>query len=192
MPRSTIQSRLKDEIRKAALDRRNAIPAEERAASSARICSWVMDDDLFLNARGIHVYQPIGSEVDIRAIIDTAWEMGKDVGMMVVSEDGGSHQFAITAATQFQRSSLGILQPTDAEPFDMNLCDLVIVPAVAADEQCNRLGYGKGYYDQFLMSFPRPAIGVVFEAQIVPAVPIDEGDICLDGVYTEQRVIGVH
>lgn len=110
--------------------------------------------------------------------------------MMRVMADGGTRQFSITPATKFQAAGLGILEPIDAEEFDMNICDLVIVPMVAGDEGCNRLGYGKGYYDQFLIGNPRPAIGVAFDVQIVRELPVDDLDVPLDAIYTERRVIG--
>jgi len=180
----------KDDIRREALRRRDGLSPEHRAAASLEICRGVMEDELFLDARGVHVYLPFGSEVDIRPLIELSWEMGKELGLMRVMEDGGSTNYIITPSTGYQRGRLGILEPIEAEPFDMNLCDLVIVPVVAADEECNRLGYGRGYYDQFLAHFPRPTIGVAFEEQIFARLPADERDIKLDAIYTEKRVIG--
>jgi 5-formyltetrahydrofolate cyclo-ligase len=180
----------KQEVRREALQRRNAMSLEDRTAASFAICNRVMENDLFLDAQGIHVYLPIGSEVDIRPLIDLAWEMGKQVGLMRVMEDGGSVQLGITSTTSYRTSSFGILEPVDAELFDMNLCDLVIAPLVAADDQCNRVGYGKGYYDQFMTQFPRPTIGVAFEVQIFTDIPVDEGDVKVDAVVTEKRTIG--
>jgi 5-formyltetrahydrofolate cyclo-ligase len=181
--------RSKSEYRLEGLQRRNAIAAEARAAASLTICQSVMADNLFLDARGVHVYLPIGSEVDVRPLIDVAWELGKEVGFMRVLEDGGSRQFLITPDTKFRTTKLGILEPVDAEQFDMETCDLVIAPLVAADEKCNRLGYGKGYYDQLLIHNPRPTIGVAFDEQIFADIPIDEGDVRLDKIYTERRAI---
>jgi 5-formyltetrahydrofolate cyclo-ligase len=180
----------KDEIRREALNRRNEMSSEERSAASLAICNRVMDHDLFLDARGIHVYLPIGSEVDIRPLIDVAWQMGKSVGMMQVMDDGGSMQFLITPDTTYRTARIGISQPIEAEPFDMDICDLVIAPLVAADEQCNRVGYGKGFYDQFMSQYPRPTLGVAFERQIFQSIPADDLDIKVDAIVTEQRVIG--
>jgi 5-formyltetrahydrofolate cyclo-ligase len=163
---------------------------EDRSVASFAICNRVMDHDLFLDARGIHVYLPIGSEVDIRPLIDVAWEMGKEVGLMRVMEDGGSVQYTITSGTTYRTSSFGLLEPVEAELFDMNICDLVIAPLVAADEKCNRVGYGKGYYDQFLTQFPRPTLGVAFDVQLFEELPSDEGDVKLDAVITEKRILG--
>lgn len=179
----------KDEIRRVARQRRDLLTIEERAAASLEICRNMIDLDQFLDARGLHVYLPIGSEVDIRPIINLSWEMGKKVGLMRVMRDGGSQQFQIVPNTSYRTTKLGILEPTDAELFDMEQCDLVIAPLLAADLHCNRLGYGKGYYDQFLTQFPRPAIGVAFEVQIFDQLPADDLDITLDCVLTEKRLI---
>jgi len=180
----------KDDIRREALRRRNQLSEEERSAASLSICRAVSEDDLFIDARGIHVYIPFGSEVNIMPLIELSWELGKEVGLMRVSEDGGTAQYSITPATTYRRTRLGLLEPTDAEEFDMNICDLVIVPMLAADFECNRLGYGKGYYDQFLAHYPRPTIGVAFDEQIFESLPNDELDIRLDLIYTESRTIG--
>lgn len=163
--------------------------ASERASASLAICRAVSEDDSFLDSLGLHVYLPIGSEVDIVPLVELAWEMGKEVGMMTVMGDGGIRQYTINPSTTYRRTRFGIMEPIDADPFDMNICDLVIVPIVAADENCNRLGYGKGYYDQFLSLNPRPTIGVAFDLQIVPQLPTDDGDIQLDMIYTESRYI---
>jgi len=179
----------KDELRSLARQRRNTLTVEERAAASLDICRSMIDLDQFLDARGLHVYLPIGSEVDIRPIINLSWEMGKNVGLMRVMDDGGSQQFQIAPNTNYRTTELGILEPTDATLFNMEECDLVIAPVLAADLQCNRLGYGKGYYDQFLTQFPRPAIGVAFEVQIFDQLPTDNLDIRLDGILTEKRWI---
>lgn len=108
---------------------------------------------------------------------------------MRVMEDGGIAHHEIDSGTSYRKGSLGIMEPIEAEPFDLDRCDLVIVPIVAADEEGNRLGYGKGYYDQFLAQHPRPAIGVCFDEQIFDHIPSDEGDIVLDAIYTDRRVI---
>jgi 5-formyltetrahydrofolate cyclo-ligase len=180
---------IKNEIRREALERRDALAPEVRAEASLVICRRIMEDDRFLDARAVHVYLPIGSEVDIRPLIDVGWELGKALGLMRVSGDGGSRQYRITPETQYTTGSLGIAEPVDAEPFDMDRCDLVIVPLVAADEECNRVGYGKGYYDQFLTHFPRPTIGAAFDVQLFPHLPSDDLDIRLDAVCTESRML---
>lgn len=176
----------KSEIRTGAIQLRDALSEERRAQSSRSICEAVADEGLFLDARAVHVYKPIGSEVDITPLMELSWELGKDLGMMVVDGSGGSTQWKIDPETTFESGPHGIRQPVNADPFDMDRCDLVIVPLVAGDSMCNRIGYGKGYYDQFLSQFPRPTIGVAFDVQIVESVPTEPGDIELDMIVTES------
>lgn len=68
--------------------------------------------------------------------------------------------------------------------------DLVMVPGVAFDRRGGRLGHGKGYYDRFLprLRSDALAIGVAFECQLVPEVPMLPGDVFIDRVLTEKAV----
>jgi len=72
--------------------------------------------------------------------------------------------------------------------------DILLVPLLAFDEACRRLGHGKGYYDRTLAGLrqvePRPlAVGVAFAAQEVDRVPTDVYDQTLDMVVTERAVL---
>ena len=75
---------------------------------------------------------------------------------------------------------------------------VVIVPGVAFDEQGHRLGYGGGYYDTLfdklekLGKFDDPdftVIGVAFDEQIVPEVPVGEHDRTIPVIVTPTRII---
>ena len=71
---------------------------------------------------------------------------------------------------------------------------LVLVPAVAADEEGNRLGRGRGYYDQFLNSESSPCEGgvrggfttlsVMPNFAVVENIPVEEHDQALDEVIS--------
>lgn len=64
--------------------------------------------------------------------------------------------------------------------------DAVIVPLVAFDGACNRLGYGGGNYDRFLAQLPPDAFvaGVAFEEQRIDAVPTEPHDQPLPRIFT--------
>lgn len=69
--------------------------------------------------------------------------------------------------------------------------DVVIVPAVAYDTNCYRLGYGGGYYDRFLNKLNPDAItvGIAFDLQIFDTVPKAKHDAQLNYVITESRIL---
>jgi 5-formyltetrahydrofolate cyclo-ligase len=75
--------------------------------------------------------------------------------------------------------------------------DTLLLPLVAFDAACNRLGMGGGFYDRTLahlrgcQAWRRPRlIGVAHECQKVEALPVRPWDIPLDLVITERRVYG--
>eukprot|EP00968_Pinguiococcus_pyrenoidosus_P010407 scaffold825_cov249-Pinguiococcus_pyrenoidosus.AAC.2 len=77
------------------------------------------------------------------------------------------------------------------------LLDVVVVPGVAFDRKCRRLGHGKGYYDTFLQSLtdaraalelpPPLKIGVGLDFQLVEEIPTEEHDQVLDAVVTPEE-----
>lgn len=70
--------------------------------------------------------------------------------------------------------------------------DLLVVPGVAFSENKNRLGYGAGYFDQYLSQIPAESVivGLAYERQIVENLPVEEHDVPVDLVVTEDRIIG--
>ena len=87
----------------------------------------------------------------------------------------------------------GILQPDrgrcKAVPLDC--IDIAIVPAVAMDEKGGRIGSGDGYYDRLIPDLPVTTrkVGLVFEGQLVPQVPMEAHDRHVDIIITEKRVV---
>ncbi|WVF66768.1 5-formyltetrahydrofolate cyclo-ligase [Kwoniella sp. CBS 6097] len=75
--------------------------------------------------------------------------------------------------------------------------DLILIPGVAFDEECNRLGRGKAYYDRFLLSYtakkPSPLlVALALSPQMLPSgerVPTTELDFRLDGVISPEGIV---
>lgn len=83
----------------------------------------------------------------------------------------------------------GIREPHPVSPqCSPENVDLILVPAVACDEQGYRLGYGGGFYDRL---FEQPQwqtirkVGIIFDFAFVSTVPVDSWDVPLNGVCTE-------
>tara|TARA_A100001037_G_scaffold291978_1_gene306696 strand:- start:2215 stop:2457 length:243 start_codon:yes stop_codon:yes gene_type:complete len=68
---------------------------------------------------------------------------------------------------------------------------VVIVPLLAFDSRGNRLGYGGGYYDRTLSALNNDeakiiTIGVGYEVQLLDSIPVDQDDVALDCIITEE------
>ena len=67
---------------------------------------------------------------------------------------------------------------------------LIIMPGVAFDDDCRRIGHGGGYYDRYLAEHPDlRTVAVAFELQVQDKVPDEPHDIRPQFVVTEKRII---
>jgi len=85
-----------------------------------------------------------------------------------------------------------VVLPEDVPPPDPATLDVVIVPGTAFTARGERLGQGGGWYDRFL-TLTRPGcvwIGVGFEPQLVPTMPVEDHDVRLHLVVTDAGVAG--
>lgn len=83
--------------------------------------------------------------------------------------------------SELKESSFHIFEPT-SNPIKPELLDLVVVPALMADKNGYRLGYGGGFYDRFLKSFQEnfKSIVAIPNELFVEKLSIDSFDIPVD------------
>ena len=82
----------------------------------------------------------------------------------------------------------GLLEPVGPRlpPEELGLADVVVVPALAVGRDGSRLGRGGGFYDRALLHARADAVlvGVVFDEELVDAVPTEAHDVGLHAVVT--------
>ena len=80
-----------------------------------------------------------------------------------------------------------ILEPTvTTETISAEELDLIVVPCVSASTGGKRLGHGAGYYDRFLAHSSGNAICLCFERMLRDDIPMDEYDVWMPAVLTEN------
>jgi 5-formyltetrahydrofolate cyclo-ligase len=184
----TTPAQLKAELRRAAAARRNALAG--RDSKSMVICARLLGLEQFVAAPAIHCFLPIRSEVDTRPIVAAALAAGKAVAIPVTVGDSLEHSWIDgLEPAGFTPGALGTARPRMLRPAHPGEWSLTIVPMLAFDRACYRLGYGKGLYDQLLATAQGHTIGVAFGAQEVAALPHEPHDIPLDMIVTEQELI---
>jgi len=175
--------------RMAARDARRAIAPDVRADASAAIAGLVERLPEMDAVRTALAYGAMPDEVDAAPLIAALRARGVRIALPRVDGERLTlhwHDGDAPLAT----GSFGLAEPQpDAPPADPAEIDLVIVPGVAFDHACNRLGMGAGYYDRLLAEMPRTvSVGVAFDEQVIDEVPCEPHDLPLDAVVTPSGV----
>ena len=179
-------------IRKEVLKRRDAITATDKKAKDDLIKNNLLTLPEFDKARVILFYASYKSEVDTFDLMRYCFTNSKKIALPKV--DPLSSELVIYKINDLSELSLGyqnIPEPNVSEERIMNVSDidLIIVPGVAFDDQCNRLGYGNGFYDKMLNEKSSPAVALSYEEQIMDSLPVQSHDIKMDIIVTDARII---
>jgi 5-formyltetrahydrofolate cyclo-ligase len=143
--------------------------------------------DLFKQAKSISLYHALPGEVETSAFIEK-WEETKTIFLPLV--EGNDLYFHTYKGKHYlQRGAFGIMEPERENSCSTEQIDLIIVPGIAFDRQCNRMGRGKGYYDRLLTTLPIPKIGLCYHFQLVDKIPTEPFDIPVDMVVTDKESI---
>ncbi len=95
------------------------------------------------------------------------------------------HFLMVESHSDLQPGAWNLHEPIGNEP---RVPDLVLVPGLAFDANGSRLGRGRGFYDRWLAAHPTVVtVGVCFDFQIVPQIPMELHDRRMDFVVTEKR-----
>jgi 5-formyltetrahydrofolate cyclo-ligase len=182
----------KEELRNKLLEQRAALSTPEYFGASADIIEKLKEQDQFREAQTIHCYVSMNSrrEVETQELIIEMLSKNKRMVVPITNFDSGTlTHIELDKFEDLETNKWGVLEPREGERVPVHEIDIVIVPMVGGDEQCNRIGYGKGFYDRFLTDVDCPKIGLIFEQNIVPQIPTEEFDIALDSIITEERII---
>ncbi len=180
----------KARLRAEVLARRDAL--DDREARGARIQARVMALPEWTAAKMVSSYVGVKSEVATLPLISAALAAGKGVAVPVV-EGSGLTLYRIESVDDLAPAPFGLLEPRrelrrKARRLVASTIKLFLVPGVAFDAKCGRLGYGKGYYDGLLGRIKAhiPTVGLAYDVQMVPAVPILPTDVRVGSVLTES------
>ncbi|MDI1352812.1 MAG: 5-formyltetrahydrofolate cyclo-ligase [bacterium] len=162
-----------------------------RLKVSQQICNKVKRLEQYRRAKQIALYFPINGEIDLSSLWNSAPLQGKFCYFPALNKDLTLSFLPATPTTAFSKNHYGIHEPDVsfdlAKPIEQ--LDLIIMPLVAFDIHCTRVGMGAGYYDRTLEhKKPRNLIGVAYQFQYLDFIEPNPWDIPMDAVITEQMI----
>ena len=134
--------------------------------------------------KNVHLFlsMPKFKEIDTAPLITYFRNKNKRI---VVSKcnfkDNTLSHFYLEEDTVLSLNKFGVLEPVAAELVEENKLDLIFIPMLISDDKKFRVGYGKGFYDRFLLNCRKDAkfIGLNFFPPITAIEDKNEFDIPL-------------
>lgn len=176
----------KVEMRELLTQKRRLLTDEQKTEASSRVIERLEQMEWFREAKTVLIYYPIHNEIDLLPLVKK-YKHEKTLLFPV------THRKTIDACPYrgnalMKRGKFNIPEP-QTEPYKGKI-DLILIPGVAFDRKCNRLGRGGGYYDRFLCKQRHSKlIGVGYDFQIVDEVPTERNDMRLQGVIVPSQAI---
>lgn len=176
----------KKAMRTAMARKRDGLNPEVHQQYSSNLCSHLTAAVAALSPEVVHTYLPMGSEPDFWLLISQWLAEGKTIVCPEALKGGTLLHRRLLGINHLEVGRFGTRHPSG--PYYDGMFDLVLVPGLAFDNQCRRLGYGGGYYDRFLATKRHSkAWGICFEFQIVPNIPLENHDAAVDKCITDSR-----
>lgn len=178
----------KKHIRSLIQNKRNLLSDKEISGMSLKIADYIINMKEFKETDNILTYVSFRSEVKTDYIIENAFELGKKV--FVPKVIGKNMIFVkIESFKELTQGYMGIREPVSSDEAGINE-GFMCMPGMVFDNECNRIGYGGGFYDRYLSKdneFIKAAL--CYDFQILEEIPHEPHDLKPDYVISEKRVI---
>jgi 5-formyltetrahydrofolate cyclo-ligase len=177
----------KKSIRKDILKQRALLSQEDvmqrSLAMEAHLAHWLINRSF----TSIFLYAPIRNEPVLTGLITSQKSLIFALPVVVGPSEMVFYQ--VNDSTSYAVNRWGIPEPIEKDRRKVCSIDdktLIVVPAVAADRNGIRLGYGAGFYDRYLENSNSTQVIAVFSEFILAAIPREKHDIKADFVLTEN------
>jgi 5-formyltetrahydrofolate cyclo-ligase len=186
-----LKKQLRTELRRKRVEHAAALPREVSALVFNRPPGPVLD--LVPVGATIGLYRSDTGEAPSAAYTRFFFERGHPIALPRVTTLDKPMEFRLHT-DPYEESDLeagvwGLRQPGVDAP--VVVPEVLFMPLIGFTTQGDRLGQGGGYYDRFLAAHPQTiAIGMAWDVQEVPELPLELHDMRLSAIVTPTRVLG--
>jgi 5-formyltetrahydrofolate cyclo-ligase len=179
---------------------RQSLTEEEIEDKSLAIANQLLRMDAVPSLRLVwdklyyHLFLTIEEQKEINTEYILQILAGKDKEIVISKCDFatlGMTPFLLTDNTKIKKNSYNVPEPVDGLEVPDAKIDVVFVPLLAYDKHGNRVGYGKGFYDNFLSKCKPETIkiGLSFFPPEEKIEDVSETDVKLDFCVTPEGII---
>jgi 5-formyltetrahydrofolate cyclo-ligase len=185
----------KSELRKIYLEGRKNLTADQCVQYNLQLFHlFFLHADLSF-IKVLHTYLPLekNNEPDTWAIIDRVRREFPHIRISIPkvnTKTGALENFYFEGLHQIEVNVWGIPEPKQGIPTPSDKIDMVLAPLLTFDEQGNRVGYGKGFYDRFFSEcrVECKKTGLSFFDPVKSISDVNEQDVKLNSCITPKQV----
>ncbi len=171
----------KQELRKIYLEKRRYVPEIQKNDWDKKVRTKLKP--FISKYQNIALFYPKKTEIDLLPLIK---EYPQKNFLLPKTTEEQSLNFYSTTEPLLTHKAFAIKEPQGIKAITP---DLIICPLICFDQQKQRIGYGKGYYDRSLAKLNCPTIGVAYDLQFSKiAIPAEQYDIALHYIITESKI----
>lgn len=183
----------KKSLRQKAKAERQKLTQEEIEEKSLTIANQLLRLDIWSHLY-YHVFLPIEEHKEVNTEYILQILAGKDKEIVISKSDFTTREmshYLLTDNTKIKKNEYNIPEPVDGLEVPNSKIDVVFIPLLAYDKQGNRVGYGKGFYDIFLIKCKPETIkiGLSFFPPEEEIEDVAANDVKLDFCVTPDEVI---
>lgn len=156
----------KAQLRQAGVQTLKELASNEKVEKERRIHQKLFSSSAFQNAQTIGITLANEFEVATEPVIHYAKQLHKQIVIPKTLPKRQMAFYELTDETMLERSSFGVLEPTNSRLFLPEQIDLLIVPGLVFTKSGYRIGFGGGYYDRYLQQYPSQTASLVFTEQL--------------------------
>ncbi|MBE7441561.1 MAG: 5-formyltetrahydrofolate cyclo-ligase [Flavobacteriales bacterium] len=176
----------KKDLRLLMLKKRGTINPQSKQLYDNFICEKLLEIIEESNAKVVHAYIPMASEINISPLIQQLLDKKITVVSPKTLKNRQLQNLILHSLNELETGIAKTQHPANSTEYQGKY-DLIIVPGLAFDKQNYRLGYGGGYYDGFLATQPNALkIGIFYPFQEVQKVPTEPHDQQLTSILVKQ------
>lgn len=148
---------------------------------SEKIVESIRSSEIYEVAQNIMIFYPLKDEINLLPLL-------KDKKNFYLPKVQGD-ELVVCPYKDGDRLKVSEFKTQEplTKPTDPNILDMIFVPALMADKNFHRIGYGRGYYDRFLSKHALNAIRIVPIPSLLirDEIPADDFDAQFDVILDE-------
>ena len=185
---------MKNQLRRTYKQLRAQLSPQQVQQYSQQIANRLFSLPLWQNSHTVMLYQSFQNEVATAVIYEKGWQEQKNMLLPICMPQNGLMEMSLLPSfQQLVPNHYGIaeLPPAAWQLIPPEKIDLAVIPGIAFDTFGNRLGFGAGYYDRYLLRLRTNVkrVALAYQCQIYNGkLPTDAHDLPMDYILTETQI----